>query len=399
MIKKIVALSLLAFSAHADMTSFYRDALKHLEYETSYNLYATANKTSQNAVTYSKYANFSLDGTYSKTYTQHLPTSSGSFNTTEISLHDTLDLFGKNNYKIQMLHLDMISQKSKLASKKEQLFISLVNMVSLYNKTQMQLKIHQEFYEKQQKIYKKLKDLAQNGDITALDILRFKNTLTTLQTKIVAQTQGLAKMKAKLHLYAPKQTIPKLTQTQLLYTKKDFLAHNPQATINSLDAQKLLAQSQGVEKQYMPTVTLGVNYQKLDDPTSYGDNHSFDIAVQIPLNGANFKDAQALKVKAMNKQTQGIAYKIQRENQYITEYQAYINAKNQLAILENSLKDFKKSEKTIEQAYLKQYVNFSTYLQVLKQTLDVKNQIITMQTTQHLEATIINAIASGKIYE
>jgi len=67
--------------------------------------------------------------------------------------------------------------------------------------------------------------------------------------------------------------------------------------------------------------------------------------------------------------------------------------------LESSLKDFKKSEKTIEQAYLKQYVDFNTYLQVLKQTLDVKNHIIAMQTTQHLEATIINAIASGKVYE
>ena len=399
MIKKIVTLSLLAFSAHADMTSFYKDALKTLQYEKSYNLYETSNKTSQSAVTYSKYANLSLDAAYSKTYAQHLPTSSGSFNTTDISLHDTLDLFGKNNYKIQTLRLDVKSEKKKLSLKKEQLFISLVNMVALYNKTQMQLKIHQELYKKQQKIYVKLEGLAKNGDITALDILRFKNTLTTLQTKIVAQTQELAKMKAELHLYAPNQSIPKLTQTQLLYTKKDFLAHNPRASINSLDAQKLLAQAQGMNKQYMPNVTVGMSYEKLDDPTAYGDNHSFDVAVKIPLNGGNFKDAEALKVAALSRQTQSIEYKIQRKDEYIKHYQAYVNAKNQLAILEKSLKDFKQSEVTIEQAYLKQYVDFNTYLQVLKQALDVKNQIIAMQTTEHLEATIINAIASGKVYE
>ncbi len=399
MIKKIVTLSLLAFSAHADMTSFYKDALKTLQYEKSYNLYETSNKTSQSAVTYSKYANFTLDGAYSKTYAQYLPTSSGSFNTTDISLHDTLDLFGKNNYKIQTLRLDVKSEKKKLSLKKEQLFISLVNMVALYNKTQMQLKIHQELYKKQQKIYAKLEGLAKNGDITALDILRFKNTLTTLQTKIVAQTQELAKMKAELHLYAPNQSIPKLIQTKLLYSEKDFLAHNPQANINTLDAQKLLAQAQGMNKQYMPNVTVGMSYEKLDDPTAYGDNHSFDVAVQIPLNGGNFKDAEALKAAALSRQTQSVEYKIQRKDEYIRHYQAYVNAKNQLAILEKSLKDFKQSEVTIEQAYLKQYVDFNTYLQVLKQALDVKNQIIAMQTTEHLEATIINAIASGKVYE
>ncbi|WP_297483639.1 TolC family protein, partial [Sulfurimonas sp.] len=183
---KIVLIFLLALTAQANMTSFYKDAMKTLQYEKSYNLYETSNKTSQSAVTYSKYANFTLDGAYSKTYAQYLPTSSGSFNTTDISLHDTLDLFGKNNYKIQTLRLDVKSEKKKLSLKKEQLFISLVNMVALYNKTQMQLKIHQELYKKQQKIYVKLEGLAKNGDITALDILRFKNTLTTLQTKIVA---------------------------------------------------------------------------------------------------------------------------------------------------------------------------------------------------------------------
>ena len=396
---KIVLIFLLALTAHADMTSFYKTALQNLQYDKSYTLYKKANKTSQSAVTYSKYANFSLDGAYSKTYAQYLPTSSGSFNTTDISLHDTLDLFGKNNYKIQTLRLDVKSKKKKLSLKKEQLFISLVNMVALYSKTQMQLKIHQELYKKQQKIYVKLEGLAKNGDITTLDILRFKNTLTTLQTKIVAQTQELAKMKAELHLYAPNQSIPRLTQTQLLYTKKDFLAHNPQAAINSLDAQKLLAASQGMNKRYIPNVTVGISYEKLDDPTAYGDNHSFDVAVQMPLNGGNFKDAEALKVAALSRQMQSVEYKIQRKNEYIRHYQAYVNAKNQLAILEKSLKDFKQSEVTIEQAYLKQYVDFNTYLQVLKQALDVKNQIIAMQTTEYLEATIINAIASGKVYE
>ncbi len=399
MLKKIVFISLFGVAAFADMTSFYKTTLKNLAYDKSYSLAEKANQTSQSAVTYSKYANFSVDAAYSKTYAKLLPTAPGSFNISDIALHDTLDIFGKNNYKIQTLRLDTKAKKSRLNLKKEQLFIALANMVALYNKTAAELKIHQELYDKQQIIYKKLETLAKNGDITELEILRFKNTLTTLQTKIISKAQELAKMKAQLQLYAPNENIPTLTQTQLLYTKKDFLAHNPKARMNELAAQKLLTESKGLDKTYIPTLDVGVAYQKLDDPTAYGDNHSFGVALHMPLNGGNFKEAEALKVASLSKQTQRTEYRLQRQNEYIRHYQAYVNAKKQLVVLQKAVGDFEKSEATIQKAYLKQYVDFNTYLQVLKQALDVKNQIIAMEAEEYLESTIINAIASGKIYE
>lgn len=399
MLKMIIFISLFGVAAFADMTSFYKTALKNLAYDKSYTLYEKANQTSQSAVSYSKYANFSVDAAYSKTYAKLLPTAPGSFNTSDIALHDTLDLFGKNNYKIQTLRLDTKVKKSRLNLKKEQLFIALANMVALYNKTVAELKIHQELYDQQQKIYKKLEALVQNGDITELEILRFKNTLTTLQTKIISKAQELAKMKAQLQLYAPNENIPTLIQTQLIYAKKDFLAHNPKARMNELDAQKLLTESKGLNNTYIPTLDVGVAYQKLDDPTAYGDNHSFGIALHMPLNGGDFKEAEALKVASLSKQTQRTEYKLQRQNEYIRHYQAYVNAKKQLVVLQKAVGDFEKSEATIQKAYLKQYVDFNTYLQVLKQALDVKNQIIAMKAEEYLQATIINAVASGKIYE
>ncbi len=399
MLKKIVFISLFGVSAFADITSFYHSALKNLEYNKNYTLYEKANQTSQSAITYSKYANFSADAAYSKTYAKLLPSASGSFGTTDISLHDTMDLFGKNDYKIQALRLNTKVKRSRLNLKKEQLFIALANIISLYNKTALQLKIRQELYNKQYKIYEKLETLEKNGDVTELNLLRFKNTLTTLQTSIVSMKQELFKMKAQLSLYAPDQSIPKLTQTKMFFTKKDFLLHNPQAKINKLDAQKLLSQSKGMNNSYIPTIDFAAAYQKLDDPTSYGDNHSFGVALHLPLNGGNFKEAEALKVAALSKETKSTEYKIQREREYISYYQAYKNAKKQLEVLEQSQKDFEKSEATIQKAYLKQYVDFNTYLQVLQQALDVKNHIVALKNKMQLEATIINTIASGKVYE
>ncbi len=399
MLKKIVFISLFGVSAFADMTSFYHSAVKNLEYNKSYRLYEKANKTSQSAITYSKYANFGANIAYSKTYAKLLPSAPGNFGTTDIALHDTIDLFGKNNYKIQTLRLDTKAKKSKLNLKKEQLFIALTNMVALHNQIEAQLQIREELYNREHKIYKKLEALAKNGDVTELDLLRFKNTLTTLKTSIVSMQQELSQMKAQLHLYAPDKAIPALTQTELFYTKTEFLAHNPQATLNKLDAQKLLSQAKGMNNSYIPTLDVSAAYQKLGDPTSYGDNHSFGVALHLPLNSGDLKEAEALKVAALSKETKNTEYKIQREQEYIKHNQAYQNAKKQLEVLEASRKDFEKSETTIQKAYLRQYVDFNTYLQVLQQALDVKSQIIVMKNQEELEATIINAIASGKVYE
>ena len=149
----------------------------------------------------------------------------------------------------------------------------------------------------------------------------------------------------------------------------------------------------------MPTVTTGVAYQQLDDPTSYGNNYSFNIGLHIPLNQGNKKEAEALKVAALSTQSRSIEIKVQRENEYISRHQAYLNATKELAVLQHSLVAYQKSEKSIKEAYLKQYVDFNTYLQVLTEILGVKEQIITLKYQRDLEATIINAIGSGKIYE
>ena len=399
MLKKIVTLWLFALTLQADMSSFYKDALKTLQYEKSYNLYEKSNKTLQSGVTYSKYANFSVDAAYTNTHAKLLPTSAGNFNTIDISLSDSIDIFGKNNYKIESLRLEQKTTIEQLYVKKEQLFIALLNLVSLYNGTAQELKLHQNLFTQQEEIYKKLKLLGEHGDMTKLDVLRFKNTLTTLKTKIVSQKQALVKMKKQLKLYAPHVAIPTLDRTKLLFSKEEFIAHNPQAMLNTLDAQKRVAQADGMNNSYLPTLDAGVSYQKLDDPTGYGDNYSIGVALHLPLNGGDFKEAEALKVSALSFEAQNVTYKIQRENEYIQYRESFENASKQLDILEKALSDYEKSVATIKTAYLKQYVDFNTYLQVLKQTLDVKKQIIAMQTQKAKEATLINAIASGKIYE
>ncbi|MCF6310264.1 MAG: TolC family protein [Sulfurimonas sp.] len=396
MLKKIIIISALSFIVNADVISFYKSSLNTLQYDKTYSLYENSNKISQSGITYGRYTNFNVDASYSRNNAKLL---NRGFNTTNLSLNNTLDLFGKNSYRIKLLSLDLQAKKMSLDIQKEQLFISLTNMIYLYNRTFKYLSLYKKLFDEQAEIYKKLKLLEQSGGISNLDILRFENTLTSFKIKIIAQESELTKMKQQLNLYAPNEQIPSLSTAKLLYAENDFLTQNPLCKLNTIGADKHRSEAQGLNDSYIPVINAGLVYQKLDDPTSYGDNYSFNISIHISFNASIFKEAESLKVEALSLESQNIKYKMQRENQYITRYQNYINATKQLKVLEESLSDYKKSEKGIKAAYMKQHIDFNIYLQVLIQSLHIKKQIIDMKYQRNLEATILNNISSGVVYE
>jgi outer membrane protein TolC len=164
-------------------------------------------------------------------------------------------------------------------------------------------------------------------------------------------------------------------------------------------AEKSLAQAKALGDNYLPELTVGMAYQKLDDPTSYGNNYSFNLALHIPLNSSDQKEAEALKAKALSQESHKIELQLQRENQYIALLQNYESANKQLQVLQSNLNDYIQSQQTVKDAFVKQYIDFNSYLQVLSQTLHIQEQIIDLQQQRNQNATFINSIASGVLYE
>jgi len=396
MIKIIILLSSVSLLLSADILHFYKTTLNTLKYDKTYSLYKTANHISQESVNYTRFANFSLDASYLSTKAKTLDSS---FATKNLILADTLDLFGKGSYKVKELSLNLEEKKSLLHIQKEQLFTILVNMLAQYHTLNEQYILHTNLLKEQESIYMKLQQLHNSGTLTSMDLLRFKNTLTALKTKMIGEKSELKKMKKQLELYAPNEVIPILKQKKLLYSKETFLRYNPLLKINDISTQRLNTQAKSSQNNYLPDVIAGVAYQQLADPTGYGDNYSFNVGVHIPLNGGDFKQAEALKVQALTQKSKTVLYKIKRENEYTILYEDYLNAHEQLDILQKSLEDYNKSEKTIKIAFLRHYVDFNTYLQVLTQTLTIKEQIIAMKLQESSRVTILNSIASGDIYE
>lgn len=396
MYKIILLITLLSFTLQADILDFYKNALETLQYKQTYSLYKQANQVQKDGIIYNRFSNFALDAGYADTKAKLLPQS---FNTTDISLTDTLDLFGKSSYKVEELTLDIQAKKTLLDMQKEELFVSLVSMISSYNQTKERLVLHQSLLDEQENIYDKLQKLQLSGSVSEIDILRFKNTLAQLKTKIVDEQTTLQKMKKQLTLYAPNQNIPAFENSKFLYTKEDFLSQNKQEKLGEISAKQLLVQAKSYSHAYLPDVIVGVNYQKLDDPTSNGDNYSLGAAIHIPLSTNDFKQSQALRINALSQNSKNAEYKIQRESQYNQRFQDSQNAQNQLTVLKESLDDYTNSQEMIKSAYLKQYVDFNTYLQVLTESVNIKEQLIGLTSLKNEQITILNAIASGVIYE
>lgn len=396
MTKKIILPLIMSITLHADIIDFYKKSLHTLQYNQTYLLNKKANKRSQKGINDSQYANFTVNADYGKTKAKQL---TNAFDTSNITLNDTLDVFGKNSYKIEVLALDLKSQKALLNGQKEQLFIALVKMIAVYHKTLAQHTLYENVLSEQQAIYEKLKKLQQQGAMTRMDVLRFENQLTSLKMSKINQENEMISMQKQLQLYAPNQAIPTLESSELHASEKAFLSKNPQLSLNNTEADKLLVEAKGLTHSYLPELTVGTAYQQIADPTSYGDNYAVTVGLNIPLNSGNFKETEALKVKALSLKSKNIAYQIQRKNAYTTRHQSYINATQQLTILQSSLNEYEESEKTIKTAYLQQYVDFNTYTQVILQTLQVKVQMLELESKKEEEATILNNIASGVIYE
>ena len=176
---KIFFLLPLLFSllqAEDPLLTFYKSTLNNLHYTRSLELYKDATKLKQEALHVSHFANFSLDGGYAQTKAQHL---SDSFYTSGVSLSDSIDIFGKNSYKMDEIALEFQSKQTLLKIQKEQLFATLVSMIATYWQTSQQLSLHVSMIQEQQHIYEMLQKLQLSGAVPKINLIRFANSLTT----------------------------------------------------------------------------------------------------------------------------------------------------------------------------------------------------------------------------
>jgi len=397
----IIVLSAFNIEANSNIESFYKIVVENLKYNETYKLQDKSNEILKESIKANRYANFSIDTTERLTKAEKV---SNPFTTIDISLSNKIDLFNKSRYKIKLLTIDSKLKKLALAVEKEKLFISIVEIVKIYQETKEELKLHNRLLDKEETIYNKLEQLESLGDISKLSVLRFKNSLFDLKSKIVKEKNIILNLKSQLNTYAPNETIPllndiALNDIELISSKNDFINNNPKSKLNSISSEQIMVLLHQIKSRYIPNVITGVNYQYNSDPTGFGNSYGVNIGINISIAKGDKKEQEALKVNSLSLNSKNKEYKIKRENEYIKRYQSYIGIIKELKILDESLVDIEKELDIVQKAFLKKYVDFNTYLESLKQYLLIKEQIIKLKYQKNLEATILNTLSKGEIYD
>ena len=394
--KKITIFLLFAATLYANDTllKFYKATLSHLQYDSKQINLKESEKHAHRALNWQRFGNFSLDTAYTRTKAKQL---ANSFETTDVSLSDTIDLFGRQSYKFESIALQYEEQKTLLEKQKEELFISLVSMISTYQQTKEILLLHQELLNKQQNLLDKLNSV--QNSISKMNIIQLQNSITLLHIQVLDEQNELTNMQLQLDNYSASTPIPKLQEEKEKFDETAFVNLDTDARLNAIASRRLLNEACGVKENFLPRLGAAVTYQSINDPTANGDNYSFSISLSMPLDASTYEQNEALRAEALSLKSNTAVLKVKRQNEYIRQVQNIKNVKEQLTLLESNLQSYKKSEETMEKAFLKQYVDFNTYMQTFSQMLDLLEKIITLKNEKNRHTAILNALSKGTIYE
>lgn len=395
--QKIIVLFFILLSAlHANenLLKFYKTTLANLQYDMKQTSFVKTKEHAQKALSWQRYANFSLDAAYARTDAAQL---ANPFETKYLSLSDTIDLFGKQRYEFESITLQFQEQRVLLNKQKEELFISLVSMISIYQQTKELLSLHTKLLQKQKKLLEKLLNLP--NVISKMDILRLQNSVTLLQTQVTSEHNEMDNMALQLENYSNNTQIPQISEQKNKYDKAAFIAADTNVKLNDIASRRILNEARGVKESFLPTLGAAASYQSINDPTANGNNYSFSLSLNMPIDTSVYEQNEAMRAQSLVLKSDGVTLALKRKNDYIQRIKKIQSAKEQLQLLESNLKNYIKSAQTIEEAFMKRYVDFNTYIQTFSQTVSIQESIIKLKNEKNKELVILNAISQGVIYE
>jgi len=396
---KILILIAMFFSvteANNSVISFYQSALKTLSYEDTYALRIQSEKLTIEAKKMRRFINLNGGVVYGYTKAKLLP---DHFNNTDIGLSDTIDIFGKSADDIRLIQLQMKANKFLLQIKKEQLFLSLTEMIVAYRMSEEKWEINQKLYLEQDQFLGKMRIAVKKGNIPAIELSRFENNLALLHTEMNQEKQIIDTMKGQLLLYGKGHAIPHLRIHTLQSDLQSFLSHSPQMKLNDNQATQSLESINKLKHSWIPDAVIGANQEYNDDPTNYGNNYTLSAGLTMSFDGGRSNDMESRKVNALRIKSQNKELEIQRTTQYLTWKNMYAASKKSFYALKKTLANTNATMKNIKTAYIKHYIDFNSYLQTIQEDLATRNAEISEKYKMIKSTIILNTLSQGTIYE
>jgi len=392
----LAAVFLTIASADNSIVPFYKEALKTLSYQDTYELQEKSRALNIEATKKRRYINLDAGIMYGATNAKLLK---HHFNNTDIGITDTIDIFGKSVEKIHLIQLQMKEDRLLMQVQKEKLFLSLLSMITAYRVSEEKLQLYQKLYQTQQTLLNAVRSAVKAGSMPMIELTRLENIMALIEAQKNQEEQIVTMMKAQLKLYGPRHAIPQLSSSRLHSDLQRFLANSPQLKLNDNKARQFSQKIKQIGKSWMPDAIVGANQVYNNDPTDNGNNYTLSMGLSMHFDGGMSHDMEKQKVDALRINSQKKSMEIERTAQYIawkTQYQA---AKRSFASLSRTLKNTNVTLKNMKTAFLKHYIDLNTYLQTIKEGLAIHEAEIDAKYKMIKNAVILNMLSQGAIYE
>jgi len=398
MIKKFILCSIIpaALLASNSIVEYVKTAQKRLALEDQMQMINREKNLRVSAQKIQSFANFSVDIQYTQTKDQFLP---NHFHTIDFSLSDNIDIFNKNSLIIEKLYLEAEKSKYLIWQKKEQLFLSLVEMIATYHRLNKLLTLHHKFYNEQKEILTKLTEAYKAGAIPKIESERFANALTLFYGHIVQEEELVKNLRERLNLYVPDQPIPNFEEESIHTDISNFIKQSPTLKYKNIESKIVNKEAEFIKKSWLPDASVGTVYQQNSDPTANGNNYSLFAGLHINFDGGFKKEVEALKVEALKVNNEAISLKIKEQERYLDYLGKVKAAERKEKILKPALHRALLTMQRVKTAYLKHYIDFNSYIQTLQSLLSIQEEEIDALITKQKNIVILNTLSRGKIYE
>jgi len=152
-----------------------------------------------------------------------------------------------------------------MKQKKEQLFLSLVDMIASYHRLNRLLTLHHQLYREQKNILAKLTKAYQAGALPKIESERFANALALFQARIVQEEILVKNLNQRLKLYVPDRPIPNFEEESMHSDLSNFIKQNPRLNYKAIESQIANKEAEAMKKSWLPDAVVGTLYQQNSD--------------------------------------------------------------------------------------------------------------------------------------
>jgi outer membrane protein TolC len=372
------------------LENFYTKVVKNLRIDAQQKLGNDAATLLLLAHRLHRFADLHLNASYTRTKAKLLP---NDFQTTDIALTDTIDLFNKNFAAAQKLRLEIQANKLLSSAQKQMLFISLAQMAAQYAATDSLLQLQNKLLNTQERLAKKIAAAVKQGAMPRISLERFLNMLALMKVQIADMKSTQKLMQERFFLLSDTRQIPRLNAANPHTTLSEFLHNNPQLQLLTNAVSRSTLHTTSLQKAWLPKLQLSLLRQYNNDPTANGDNYGFCAGVQFHFDTANSDALQAAKLQTLRLREKHITLLIQEKIRFLKLMQTYRQTTHTIKLLRPSMQRAQKIATAMQTAYLKHFTGYTAYTQSLQDLLRIQKDFYTALYQNFSTAAILNHLS------